>query len=75
MVKTKIRMIIFSAAEDGEALYSQQKQDWGLTVAQIMRLLLQNSELNWMLNLGQQKQTWKKPHAAQSQTPEDLCLR
>ena len=46
MVKTKIRMIIFSAAEDGEAVYSQQKQDWGLTVAQIMRLLLQNSELN-----------------------------
>ena len=28
MVNTKIRLIIFSAAEDGEALYSQQKQDW-----------------------------------------------
>ena len=26
MVNTKIRLIIFSAAKDGEALYSQQKQ-------------------------------------------------
>ena len=38
--------IIFFAAEDGEALYSQQKQDQELTVAQIMNSLLQNSELN-----------------------------
>ena len=36
MVKTKIRLIIFFAAKDGEALYSQQKQDWELTVAWIM---------------------------------------
>ena len=35
------------AAKDGEALYSQQKQDWELTVAQIMNSLLQNSDLNW----------------------------
>ena len=27
MVKTEIRLIIFFAAKDGEALYSQQKQD------------------------------------------------
>ena len=32
----KIRLIIFFAAEEGEALHSQQKQDWELTVAQIM---------------------------------------
>ena len=31
MVNTKIRSIIFFAAKDGEALYSQQKQDWELT--------------------------------------------
>ena len=31
MVNTKIRLIIFSAAKDGEALYSQQKQDPELT--------------------------------------------
>ena len=46
MIKTKIRLIIFFAAEDEEALYSQQKQDQELTVAQIMNSLLQNSDLN-----------------------------
>ena len=46
MVNTKIRFIIFFAAKDGEALYSQQKQDQELTVAQIMTLLLPNSDLN-----------------------------
>ena len=38
-VNTKIRLIIF-AAKDGEALYSQQKQDQELTVAQIIELLI-----------------------------------
>ena len=38
---------IFFAAKDGEALYSQQKQDGELTVAQIMNSLLPNSGLNW----------------------------
>ena len=46
MDNTKIRLIIFFAARDGEALYSQQKQDWELTVAQIMNSLLPNSDLN-----------------------------
>ena len=36
MVNTEIRLIIFFAAKDGEALYSPQKQDRELTVAQIM---------------------------------------
>ena len=31
MVNTEIRLIIFFAAGDGEALYSQQKQDWEQT--------------------------------------------
>ena len=44
MVNTEIRLIIFFAAKDGEALYSQQKQDWELTVAQLMNSLLQNSD-------------------------------
>ena len=47
MVNTKIRLIMFFAAKDGEALYSQQKQDWELNVACIMNSLLQNSGLNW----------------------------
>ena len=38
--------LIFFAAKDGEALYSQQKQDLELTVAQIMNPLLPNSDLN-----------------------------
>ena len=46
MVNTKIRLIIFFVAEDGEALYSQPKQEWELTVAQIMNALLPNSDLN-----------------------------
>ena len=37
-------MIIFFVAKDGEALYSQQKQDQELTMAQIMNSLLQNSD-------------------------------
>ena len=46
MVNTEIRLIIFFAAKDGETLYSQQKQDRELTVAQIMNSLLPNSDLN-----------------------------
>ena len=46
MVNTEIRLIIFFAIEDEEALYSQQKQDQELTVAQMMNPLLQNSDLN-----------------------------
>ena len=46
MVNTQIRLIIFFEAKDEEALYSQQKQDRELTVAQIMNSLLQNSDLN-----------------------------
>ena len=43
MVNTEIRLIISFAAKDGDALYSQQKQDWEMTVAQIMNTLLPNS--------------------------------
>ena len=47
MVNTEIRLIVFFAAEVGEALYCQQKQDWERTVTQIMNSLLPNSDLNW----------------------------
>ena len=40
-------------AKNGEALYSQQKQDWELTVAQIMNSLLPNWDLHW--------KKWGKP--------------
>ena len=46
MANTEIRLIVFFAAKDREALYSQQKQDQEWTVAQIMNSLLTNSNLN-----------------------------
>ena len=46
IVNTEIRLLIFFAAKDGEALYSQQKQDQELTVAQIKNSLLPNLDLN-----------------------------
>ena len=46
MANPEIRLIIFFVGKDEEALYSQQKQDWELTVAQIMNSLLSNSDLN-----------------------------
>ena len=49
-INTEIRLIIIFAAKDGEALYSQQKQDQELTIAQIMNPLLPNSDLKYNLN-------------------------
>ena len=46
MVNTEIRLIVFFVAKDGEALYSEQKQDWEVIVAQIMNSLLPDSDLN-----------------------------
>ena len=49
MVNTEIRLIIFFAAKDGEAVYSQQKKkrpEADVTVAQIMNSLFPNSDLN-----------------------------
>ena len=48
MANTEIRLLIFFAAKDGEALYNQKKRKkyQELTVAQIMSFLLPNSDLN-----------------------------
>jgi len=46
MVNTEIRLIIFFTAKDGEALYSQQKQDLKLTMVQIMNSIFLNSVLS-----------------------------
>ena len=46
MVNIKIRLIIFFAFKDGEALYSQENQEQELTVAKIMNFLLPTSDLN-----------------------------
>ena len=46
-------LIIFFAAKDGEALYSQRKQDQELAMAQTMNFLLPNSDLNFRYDLNQ----------------------
>ena len=45
MVNPEIGLIMFFAAENGETLSSQQKQDLEMTVAQLVSSLLQNSGL------------------------------
>ena len=45
MVNSEIRLITLFAVEDGKGLYSHQKQDQELTVAQIMNSLLQKFRL------------------------------
>ena len=42
----EIKRCLLFGAKDGEALYSQQKKDQELTVAQTMNSLLPNSDLN-----------------------------
>ena len=53
MANIEIRLTILFSAKDGEALYSQQKQDRELTMAQIMNSLMPNSALN--------RRKWGKP--------------
>ena len=60
MVNTEIKLITSFVSKDGEAVYSQQKQDLELIVAQIISLSLQNSSLNlrsWGKPLGQTGKT------------------
>ena len=53
MANSKIKLITFFVAEDGEALHSQQKQDLELTVVQIISFSWQNLGLNY--------RKWEKP--------------
>ena len=46
IANTEIRLIIFFVAKDAETLYSQQKQDQELMVAQTMNALLEISDLS-----------------------------
>ena len=69
MIDTKISLLIF-AAEDGEALYSQQKQDWELTVAQIMDSLL----LKFRLKLKKVGETTRPFRYDLNQVPNDYTV-
>ena len=69
MVDTKIRLIIFFATEDGEVLYSQQKQDRELTVVQIM-----NSLLKFRLKLKKVGKTTRPFRYDLNQIPYDYTV-
>ena len=69
MVNTEIRLIIFFAAKDGEALYSQQKQDQELTVAQIM-----NSLAKFRLKLKKVGKTTRPFRYDLNQIPNDYTV-
>ena len=69
MVNTEIRLIIFFAGKDGEALYRQQKQDQELTVAQIM-----NSFLPFRLKLKKVGKTTRPFRYDLNQIPYDYTL-
>ena len=61
MVSTEIWLIIFFAAKDGEVLYSQQKQDREVTVAQIMNSYCQiQTEIEESEENHQTIQIWRK---------------
>ena len=70
MVNSEIRLIIFFAAEDGAVLYSQQKQDQELTMAQIMNSLLQNSDFK-LRRIGN---TTRPFHYVLNLTPYDYTV-
>ena len=67
MVNIEIRLIIFSVTKDGEALCSQEKRDQELTVTQIMKTLLQNSDLKCRKWASLVAQLVKNPPAMQAQ--------
>ena len=69
MVNTEIRLIIFFAVEDVEALYSQQKQDRELTVAQIM-----NSTAKFRLKLNKVGKTTRPFRYDLNQIPYDFTV-
>ena len=68
MANTEIRLIIFFADKDGEALYSQQKQDWELTVAHELRIA------NFRLKLKKVGKTTRPFRYDINQIPYDYTL-
>ena len=70
MVNTKIRLIIFFAANDGAVLYSQQKQDQELTVASDHELLI----AKFRLKLKKAEKTTRSYRFDLNQIPYDYTV-
>ena len=70
MVNTKITLIIFFAAKDGEALYSQQKQDWELNCGSDHELLI----AKFRLKMNKVGKTTRPFRYDLSQIPYDYTL-
>ena len=71
MVNTEIRLNIFFAAKGGEVLYNQQKQDWQLTVAQIMSFWV---HAKFRLKLKKVRKTTRSYTYDQNQIPYDYTV-
>ena len=71
MVNTKIRLVIFLAAKNGEALYSQQNQDRKLTVAQIVNFLI----AKFILKLKKVEKTTRSFRYDLNQIPYDYTVK
>ena len=74
MLNTEIRLIIFFAAKDGEALYSQQKQDWDLAVAQIINSFLDSIYSKFRLKLNKAGKTTRPFRYDLNQIPYDYTV-
>ena len=72
IVNTEIRLILFFAAKDGEALYSQQKQDRELTVAQ--ELLISSLISKFRLKLKKVKKSTRPFRYDLNQIPYDYTV-
>ena len=72
MANTEIRLILFFAAKDGEALYSQQKQDRELTVAQ--ELLISSLISKFRLKLKKVKKSTRPFRYDLNQIPYDYTV-
>ena len=70
MVNTEIRLIVFFAAKNGEALYSQQNQDRKLTVAQIVNFLI----AKFILKLKKVEKTTRSFRYDLNQIPYDYTV-
>ena len=74
MVNTEIRLILFFAVKNGVDLYSQQKQDWELTVAQIMNFFCQIIIAKFRLKLKKVGKTTRPFSYDLNQIPYDYTV-